>query len=225
MKNTIVVPVKWYVSILILYPTLSISANLACIDKYFNIDKEYQDYSELSVKEIHSQARAFYVKAFEKVLHYLPFHTRILEDLGFLNIKLRITTDIMTAVKRVAFKLPNVISGSEVDQLMNEWKLFTLDSSIGNILSPADQSSVLQGKPRLDVLWSRVHQLQGPSRDLKYPLIGKPTKAGLALAHGNADTERSFSDIANIMKKPKGQDPIGMSHIKCSSICEELSPC
>ena len=50
---------------------------------------------------------------------------------------------------------------------MDEWKLFTLyvdlDSSIGNILSPADQSSVLQGKPRLDVLWSRVHQLQGPS--------------------------------------------------------------
>ena len=79
--------------------------------------------SELSVKQIHSQALAFYVKAFEKVLHYLPFHTRLLEDLGFLNIELRMTADIVTAVKRVAFKLPNVISGSEVDQLMDEWKL------------------------------------------------------------------------------------------------------
>ena len=65
-----------------------------------------------------------------------------------------------------------------------------------------------------------MHQLQGPSRDLKYPLIGKLTKACLALAHGNADKEQSFSDVANIMKKSKGQDPIGMSHIKCSSICE-----
>ena len=82
-----------------------------------------------------------------------------------------------------------MISGSEVDQLMDEWKLLTLDSSIGNILSPTDQSLVLQGKSRLDVLWSREHQLQGPSRDLKYPLIGKLTKACLALAHGNADTE------------------------------------
>ena len=117
------------------------------------------------------------------------------------------TADIVTAVKNSALKLPNVISGSEVDQLMDEWKLFTLyidlDSSIGNILSPADQSSVLQGKPRLDVFWSRVYQLQGPSRNLMYPLIGKLTKACLALAHGNADTKRSFSDVANIMKKDR----------------------
>ena len=88
---------------------------------------------------------------------------------------------------------------------MDEWKLFTLDSSVGNILSPADQSSVLQDKPRLDVLWSRVHQLQGPSRDLKYPLICKLTRACLALAHGNADTERFFSDGANIMRNHRTQ--------------------
>ena len=105
------------------------------------------------------------------------------------------TADIVTGVKRVALKLPNVS--------VNYSLYIDLDSSIGNIPSPADQSSVFHGKPRLDVLWSRVHQLQGPLRDLKYPLIGKLTKACLALAHGNADTERSFSDVANIMRKDR----------------------
>ena len=44
MTNTIVVPVKYYVSILIMDPTLSKSAYLAWIIKYFNIDKQYQHY-------------------------------------------------------------------------------------------------------------------------------------------------------------------------------------
>ena len=53
MKNTIVVHVKWYVSILIIDPTLSILAYLARIEKYFNIDKQYQHYVKANLKYIY----------------------------------------------------------------------------------------------------------------------------------------------------------------------------
>ena len=44
MENILNASIKYYVSILILYPTLLISVYLSWIDKYFNIDKQYQHY-------------------------------------------------------------------------------------------------------------------------------------------------------------------------------------
>ena len=42
MENRLIASIKYYVPILILYPTLSISVYLVWIDKYFNIDEQYQ---------------------------------------------------------------------------------------------------------------------------------------------------------------------------------------
>ena len=44
MENSLIVSIKYYVPILILYPTLWISVYLAWIGKYFNINKQYQHY-------------------------------------------------------------------------------------------------------------------------------------------------------------------------------------
>ena len=44
MENSLIASVKYYVPILILCATLSISVYLVWIDKYFNIDKQYQHY-------------------------------------------------------------------------------------------------------------------------------------------------------------------------------------
>ena len=44
MENSLIASIKYYVLILILYSTLLISVYLAWIDKYFNIDKQYQHY-------------------------------------------------------------------------------------------------------------------------------------------------------------------------------------
>ena len=46
METSIVTSIKYKIPILILGPTLSISAYLAWIDKYFDIDKQYQHYME-----------------------------------------------------------------------------------------------------------------------------------------------------------------------------------
>ena len=45
MENSLLASIKYYIPILILYPTLSISVYLAWINKYFNIDKQYQHYN------------------------------------------------------------------------------------------------------------------------------------------------------------------------------------
>lgn len=68
-------------------------------------------------------------------MHYLSFHTQVLEDLMFPDAKLRKNVEVVDAIKRVAKEVLTVISGSELDALMDEWKLFALDSDIGEILS------------------------------------------------------------------------------------------
>ena len=57
------------------------------------------DCLHLIVKEMHSKSRAFYVKAFEKILHYLSFHTQVLEDLMFPDAKLRKNVEVVDAIE------------------------------------------------------------------------------------------------------------------------------
>ena len=73
---------------------------------------------------------------------------------------------------------------------MDEWKLFALDPYVGEIINSRGQ--LTQHEPKIDVFWCKVHQMKSATGQAKYPLLENLTKACLALAHGNADTERSF---------------------------------
>ena len=87
--------------------------------------------SHYSIEEIHRKARAFYLKAFQKLLYYLTFHTQILEDIIFLDPEVRKEANVVEAVRRVAQKLPTVIPPDSIDDVMDEWKLFARDPYVG----------------------------------------------------------------------------------------------
>lgn len=58
------------------------------------------------------------------------------------------------------------------------------------------------GKAGIDqVYWSKLLKIQNSAGQQKYPTLKKLVFALLSLGHGNAETERSFSQISDILTK------------------------
>jgi hypothetical protein len=81
---------------------------------------------------------------------------------------------------------------------MDEWKLLANDDTRPEWA--CDNASDMSANPvSVDVCWSYVFKRQNVLRFPKYPTLQKVVKACLALPHGNADAERSFSFNKNIV--------------------------
>ena len=95
-------------------------------------------------------------------------------------------------------KLPNIVPDSDVSVGMDEWKLLADDDTRPEWID-SGVAHVLANSVAVDVYWSHVLKRNNVLGFPKYPTLAKVVKACLAMSHGNADAERSFSYNKNIV--------------------------
>lgn len=117
--------------------------------------------------------------------------------------------------RRLACALPHVIDSSEISSVTDEWKLYSLENipdswfvvnkkSAADTITTDSESDVIKSSSgtekgavpscsRIDEYWAKVLDIRTVTGTVKYATLGKVVLAALALAHGNADAERSFS--------------------------------
>ena len=165
-------------------------------------------------KRFHMAVRKFYTTVTEKLFHYLPLDDPLLKDLVFLCPASQKLDGSRRKVVRVATSLAKVEPSIKVDQVEAEWRAYAIDR---------DYTSSLPDE-KVSTYWSSVLQEQLPSGHPKYPQLKEVVKCCLSLAHGNADTERTFSQTAKILTKHRNQMGIEMlnglmtikTHLKCT---------
>ena len=98
----------------------------------------------------------------------------------------------LNSISRVATELKNIIPEIDVDRATGEWRVYALEDF--NKIRETSNGSVAK-------YWNGVLQTRSPAGDLKFASFEPLVKCCLSLAHGNADTERSFSQTGKILLK------------------------
>ena len=101
-------------------------------------------------------------------------------------------------IRSLMLKLPNIVPDSDVSVGMDEWKLLADDDTRPEWID-SGVAHVLANSVAVDVYWSHVLKRNNVLGFPKYPTLAKVVKAWLAMSHGNADAERSFSYNKNIV--------------------------
>jgi hypothetical protein len=106
-------------------------------------------------------------------------------------------------IVRVGRAIPNLLTDRDIDDLMNEWMLYSIEL--------VDQSWIIKDKytdsngndhikyHSIDYYWNMVFLIRTTNGTPKYPTLAKLVKNVLIIAHGNADVERGFSINSNII--------------------------
>ena len=76
-----------------------------------------------------------------------------------------------------------------IEKLTNEWKKYCLENIKEGWYQPNDGKSL-----RGDYYCSKIELIKDGLCHTKYPTLLSVAKAAIALAHGNAEVERRFSD-------------------------------
>lgn len=135
--------------------------------------------SESDRLRFYAQAKAFYSKCAEKLVHYLPFDNALLRNLRFLDPKSLNSKNLETYTMNVAKKMPSVIQADQLTALRCEIRSLKLTAKKG------DQDVISH--------WKRM------TTEHNIPILAKLVRACLILPHGNADVERLFSMMSDIV--------------------------
>ena len=118
---------------------------------------------------------------------------------------------------RLAKKLPPKFSLTtrEIDNLSLEWKCLVLEKFSWN------KYDSLQNH------WGKIFEMKDEVGDKKFPIISKVVKFCLSFSEANASVERTFSQIAHIIKKDRNRilpDTVNALMVTKSYI-ENSAPC
>ena len=113
-----------------------------------------------------------------------------------------------------------VLKTAEVNKLEDEWVLYRHEPTIEkswfacevDVSADRSESGESVKWKRIDSYYRNVAQISDTSGEMKYPALTIMAKAALALPHGNADVERSFSSNDKIVSKLRTQ--LSMESIK-----------
>jgi hypothetical protein len=146
-------------------------------------------------------------KIYETIANYLkknlPLHNMLLCDLQVLGHSSRSDPSSGDQIVRVARAIPNLLSDREIDNLVNEWILYSIEL--------IDQSWIIKDKyidsngnnhikyHPIDYYWNKVFSILTSNGTPKYQTLAKLIKNVLIIAHGNADVERGFSINSNVI--------------------------
>ena len=138
--------------------------------------------------------KEFLMKVADGLHKNLSLQNHTLADLRFLA-PINRTVSHERAIIRVAKKLPpcSHLTTSEIDKLALEWKYLVLEKFSWD---------------RLDSLithWGKIFQFKDESGELKFPTINKVVRCCLALSEANAQAERTFSQIAHLIRKDRNR--------------------
>jgi hypothetical protein len=155
----------------------------------------------------------FFVTCVQNLWQNLPLTNAVLQDVQCLDATAQTKPESEAMIRRLARKLPQVISDEEISAITDEWKLYSVDdiptkwfSATANsvdscevIVETATANDITSDKNcaaavcRIYQYWSKVLDMTNALRHLKYAYLGKAVIPCLALSHGNSDVERSFS--------------------------------
>lgn len=145
--------------------------------------------------------RSFFHEVSKYLLSHLPLDNEMLQDLACLHPLCQKESKSTGAIKRVALRLPQVVSSGEVGLLMDEWKIYQEEKIPKNwYIVPADKQEKMQ---RIDFYWNKILKQKNARGDYRFTILPKLIKSVLTLAHGNADVERSLSDNRNTVTKER----------------------
>ncbi|CAL4245848.1 unnamed protein product [Meganyctiphanes norvegica] len=127
------------------------------------------------------------------------------------------TVSYERAIVRLAKKLPPDVrlTTREIDNLPLEWKYLVLEKIIANKYDS------------LQTHWGKIFQMRDEVGDKKFPIISKVVKFCLSLSDSNASAERTFSQIAHIIRKDRNRilpDTVNAVMVTKSHI-ENTVPC
>lgn len=128
----------------------------------------------------HERVNIFFIVATEKLLLYLPFNNPLLRGARLLNPLNQGSKNFLKWVELAACNFPTVILPSEFAELTIEakqYQLLTIDNSA-----------------EMDIVdfWKDI-------TSSRFPLMKKLVKSLLTVPHSNADIERTFSNVHDII--------------------------
>lgn len=139
------------------------------------------------------------IKSFLKtVVSYLqtklPLSNNVLKNISCLDPGMWNHATSELCFRQLLSTFAHMLCDGDDSRAMDEWKLLTLDETTPEwtVNQTATARNELQ-PVRIDVVWKYVLHRKNDFGKLKYPTLGKVVRACLALPHGNADVERSFS--------------------------------
>lgn len=130
------------------------------------------------------QVRKFYVKCTEQLVHYLPFENRMLRHLRFLDPKNMKSPNLEIWIMNIAKKMAHEFPQDQLSQLRCE------------VRSVGLQSKETDGE-EVTCFWKRI------TTEFNVPLLRKLVRRCLVVPHGNADVERLFSKLTDIITKKR----------------------
>lgn len=159
-----------------------------------NFDERKSFYQD--VKKVY-QTMAIYLKK------NLPLKNMLLRDLQVLGPSSRADQSSGDRVLRVARAVPDLLNDREIDNVQNEWLLYSVES-IDQSWLIKDQHSDSNGNNHIDYhpidyYWNNIFSIKTTNGVPKYSTLAKLIKNILIITHGNADVERGFSINSNIV--------------------------
>lgn len=119
----------------------------------------------------------------------LPLDSGTLKDAACLSPVVRDKDWTIGAIKRLALKVPHIISEREVSLVADQWMIYQAEDI------PIDWEE----EQHMDTYWSKVFKLKSGIVEPKLFLLSKVVKSFLCLHNGNAEVERSLSDNKNTL--------------------------
>jgi len=130
------------------------------------------------------QIRKFFKKGTQKLIDYLPFNNELLVGCQFLDPKNVSSPQFEGWVKTTAAALPSAIKNSD---------LSTLEVEVRLLQSSMDENP--QDKP--EEFWERKNE--------QVPHLSRLARQAMILPHGNAEVERVFSMLPDIVTKKRSR--------------------
>ena len=151
----------------------------------------------LEVKGFLEHVQLFFIEAASQIKKRFPIDDEILKSLAFLNPE-TINSTATTEVIRVASKFPNIITGTELNKLDDEWREL-------QFMDPSDLPEFSSRRKDVVTFWGNLGKMTDTSGESRFPTISKLSKSLLSLPHSNADVERIFSQVTLIKTKTRNK--------------------
>ena len=142
--------------------------------------------------------RKFYQTVTQFLQKRLPLTNEILRDVTCLHPSMQRSDSGSRRIRNIALKVPQIIPASQVAQVTDEWKLYSLQEIPESWSYDRDGIEV-----KIDIYWNKVLQTRKQDGSKKYDTLAKLVKAILCLAHGNAEVERSLSENKKLLTKER----------------------
>ena len=179
------------------------------------LDGEY-DLQTNEVRIFCETCKQFWLTAAKYAVKKLPIDSDFLNSLSWLHPRTR-DYSMLNQVVGISRCLPQVIKDEERAQLEEEFMDYCI--------SDHNQEFDVTVTTAIDTYWHKIGQVTDSTGQLRHPLLARLAKAILIIPHGNADVERSFSQMG--LNKPKLRNSLGVDTLNAllQIQCNVEDPC